>query len=602
MIVRTTDKRTISRFAVALVFFALCVSSCARRPDSGEAAERAVARTVAVETAYSDSEGSFFPMCEAEPMIAGADDEGKAQSEEPTIPIVVPKEIEPRYAFVEPMVRVRILGNASVIELSSKKEMVLEFGANSMKIEPGQRISFKPRSARVASRAYTVGIGTFKVHEYDQAMQLAETWKKDGYTVRLIKAGGQIVQADGSIADTTVYWVALGMFKERNAAERFRDKIINKGLSPWVIDESLVAARGNIEIADAKGDPRAYANSRITVTGDAPLKLFDVPFGRGFWDSGHREDRSYPAPLEIIVDEKGMLAAINEVKLEEYVKGVVPVEIRLSAHDEALKTQAVCARTEAVAKLGVQHVYDPYDFCASQHCQEYGGFARRTDRTNRAVDATRGQVLMCEGRLVDAVYSANCGGFTEHNELVWSSRPNPALRGVSDLYSNPESFDFPIPSKQIAKWLKSSPPAYCGDPRVASRNFRWKVKYTPKEMNGYVNKYRDAGAVKDIRVLQRGVSGRALKIMIVGNRDNIIVHKELEIRRLLGGLKSSMFIVETAWDSSGNPISFVFYGGGWGHGVGMCQAGVEGMALRGFKYPEILGHYYVKTEIRKQYE
>jgi len=305
----------------------------------------------------------------------------------------------------------------------------------------------------------------------------------------------------------------------------------------------------------------------------------------------------------VIIDKQGKLAVINEVKLEEYVKGVVPVEIRLAAPDEALKVQAVAARTEALAKLGIHHVFDPYDFCASQHCQEFGGLTRRTRRTSKAVDATRGQVLMSDGSLVDAVYSANCGGHTEHNDNVWSSRPDKSLRAVSDLFSNPEPFYFPMSESQLAKWLKHTPRAYCADAHNSDRkNFRWKVKYSAAKLNKIVNKHRNVGSVKDIRILRRGVSGRALRMKIVGSRDNAIINKELPIRKVLGGLKSSMFIVYIERDSSGKPESFFFRGGGWGHGVGMCQSGAEGMASRGFAYDKILAHYFSGTTFKTLYD
>ncbi|MBI5115113.1 SpoIID/LytB domain-containing protein [Candidatus Poribacteria bacterium] len=519
-----------------------------------------------------------------------------------TIPIVEPKKVEPRKEPVEPPVRVLILGNAQSIKVRSEGELVVSFGDELMRLQPGSSIQFKPRSARVSVRMYPVGVATFTASEYEKAMEYAEKWREDGYTVRVMKAGGPIVRPDGTTADTTVYWVALGSFKEKKTAQEFRQKLLDRGVSCWVIDESVIAPRANIELVDETGNPRAYADSRVIIGSKAPIKIANVPFGTGFWSSGNFEDRSYLSPLEIIADEKGTLAAINEVTLEEYVKGIVPVEIRLSAPDEALKAQAVAARTEAMAKLGIQHAFDPYDFCASQHCQEFGGLQRRTVRTDAAADATRGEALMSGGSLIDAVYSANCGGHTENNDSVWSSRPNAALRGVAELYSNPDRFQFPLTQSQLSKWLKQTPRSYCGDPRTGDMgNFRWKVKYTAAEMTEIANKSLNVGTVKDIRVLRRGVSGRALCVQVVGSRNTVTVTKELEIRRVLGKLKSSMFIVEVK-RSGGKPVSFTFYGGGWGHGVGMCQAGAEGMGLRGFNYHEILKHYFSGAEIKKLYD
>ncbi|GAB4334244.1 MAG: hypothetical protein Kow0099_06280 [Candidatus Abyssubacteria bacterium] len=603
-------RKVLFRLTVSLIAF-LCTISCTgpeRQQDIVTEEQEVIASDDFCAIPSIDDQ-----MAEVEPaldpsLMAVTPDEEQTETEiqsepEPAIPIVEPRKVEPRKAYVEPILRVKILGDSSAITVKGTKGLTLNFGENVMRVESGSRITFKPRSARISVHQYAVGVATFKGAEYDQALKAAEKWKKEGYTVRLIKAGGPLVQADGSITDTTLYWVALGKFKEQKAAEEFRDKLFRRGVSPWVIDESILNPRGNIELLDEHGTPLVYANSRVTVSSTAPITIMDVPFGAGFWGSGNREDRIFSGPIEIIVDQKGKLTAINELPLEEYVKGIVPVEIRLSAPDEALKAQAIAARTEALAKLGIQHLYDPFDFCASQHCQEFGGLTRCTARTDAAVEATRGKVLMYNNSLIDAVYSANCGGHTENNEDVWSSRPNQALRGVSDLYSNPDSFHFPLSGSQLALWLKQTPKAYCSDPRVGSKkNFRWKVRYSAKEMDAAVNRRRTFGSVKDIKVLRRGKSGRALQIKIVGNRDIAVINKELEIRRVLGGLKSSMFIIEISRDSSGRPTSFTFYGGGWGHGVGMCQAGAEGMALHGFKAPEILKHYFSNAEIKQLYE
>jgi SpoIID/LytB domain protein len=523
--------------------------------------------------------------------------------DEEDIPVIEPKKVEPRKAYIEPVIMIQVLGAASSIRIDCEEEFTLSFGSNIMTMRPGSEMTFRPRSAKVSIRSYSVGIGTFDTDEYEDARTLAELWKKKGYTVRIIKAGGPLVQADGTISDTTIYWVALGRFRDERSAGKFKDKMFSWGISAWVIDESLLGPRGNIEAVGKNGRARIYADSRISITSEAPIRIHNVPFGQGFWSSGKSEDRRYDGPLEIIVDKRGKLAALNQVSMEEYIKGVVPVEIRLSAHDEALKTQAVAARTETTSKLGIKHLYDPFDFCASQHCQEFGGLTRRTSRTDAAVDATRGQVLMRNADLVEAVYSANCGGHTEHNDLVWSSRPNASLRGVSDLHDNPRAFRSPIPSSQLRTWVTTVPRAYCSDSRVGAKGkFRWAMKYSQRSLKKTINKHRRVGNIKDIVILKRGVSGRAIKMKIVGDRDVAIINKELQIRRVLGGLKSSMFIVDIARDSSGAATSFTFRGGGWGHGVGMCQSGAEGMALRDFSYSEILGHYFAETEIKTLYD
>jgi len=403
-------------------------------------------------------------------------------------------------------------------------------------------------------------------------------------------------------ADYPAFSVTLGSFKKMEDAEQFKNKMNSWGLSAWIIDESVLDPKGNIEIVDSVGSIKAYADSHVSVVGDKPIEILNVPFGQGFWSSGNCENRTYNSPLELLIDEKGALAVINFVSLEEYVKGIVPVEIRLNAPDEALKAQAISARTEALNKLGIKHVFDPYDYCASQHCQEFGGLTRCTARTDAAVEATRGLVLMRDGELIDAVYSANCGGHTENNENVWSGNPEKALRGVSELYTNPDSFDSPVPEAQMASWLKATPRAYCADPRAGGdKCFRWNASFSAREMNAAVNNLYKVGTVKDIKVLKRGVSGRVLRMKIIGSRDNVVIYKELQIRHALGKVKSTMFLVDIKRDASGEPVSFHFRGGGWGHGVGLCQAGAEGMALQGFSCSSILKHYFSGVEIKRLY-
>ena len=104
---------------------------------------------------------------------------------------------------------------------------------------------------------------------------------------------------------------------------------------------------------------------------------------------------------------------------------------RASSPPEALKAQAVAARNELLAKIGTRHLTDPYRLCSSQHCQVYAGAGHEDARATAAVQATRGELLVRDdgGGLVDAVYSASCGGHTEDNDNVWGGAPDPSLRG-----------------------------------------------------------------------------------------------------------------------------------------------------------------------------
>src|SRR5205823_11611267 len=153
------------------------------------------------------------------------------------------------------------------------------------------------------------------------------------------------------------------------------------------------------------------------------------------------ELRDYPGRLYASADAEGKLALVAALPMERLVKGVVPSEIFSKAHPEARKAQADTARGEVLAKVGARHLGDPYLLCAEQHCQVYRGVSAETAATDRAVDETRGEALFSRvpakgvlgetargevSRLVDSVYSAVCGGFTENNDAVWGGPPDPS--------------------------------------------------------------------------------------------------------------------------------------------------------------------------------
>jgi len=150
--------------------------------------------------------------------------------------------------------------------------------------------------------------------------------------------------------------------------------------------------------------------SLMTYGAHAPFLASRPPQGE-FW--GRQEDRSYRGVIEVKAFAS-KVKAVNALSMEEYLYGVVPSEMSASWPLEALKAQAIAARSEAIHKLG-RHKEDGYDFCAEVHCQSYSGVERETAQTNMAVDETRGQVLCFEGKPIDAVYSSCCGGHTQDN-------------------------------------------------------------------------------------------------------------------------------------------------------------------------------------------
>jgi stage II sporulation protein D len=305
--------------------------------------------------------------------------------------------------------------------------------------------------------------------------------------------------------------------------------------------------------------------------------------------------------LVFTVDARGTLAVVNEVALEDLLRGLVPAEIFAAAPMEALKAQAVTARGEVLAKVGTRHLADPYLLCSEQHCAVYRGRSGEAPSTNAAVEATRGQALFSQqGRLVDSVYSAVCGGHTEDNEAVWGGVPDPSLRGRPDLLETVDRL--PSARTEPAAFLRADLPAACRKSRFAQPGrYRWEKRFTQAELDALLSPL-GLGSIRALQVVERGVSGRALLLSISGEHGATELRGELNIRRTFGMLNSSFFVVSTERDADGAPTAWLLHGGGWGHGVGMCQTGAIGRADAGEDFRAILRHYFNGAEVARIYE
>jgi SpoIID/LytB domain protein len=334
-------------------------------------------------------------------------------------------------------------------------------------------------------------------------------------------------------------------------------------------------------------------------SGGGSLIIKKIDYARGFaW--GGIEDRQYRGRIEITSLSSGF-KLINEVNIEEYLYSVVPSEMMISFPGEALKAQAVIARSYALYRMQYIHPHekDGYDLCDSQHCQVYKGASNEWKKSSLAVDKTRGQVLYYNGKVAHPLYHSNCGGHTQSSKDLAGWGTAEYLTGIFD---GPDDLHFPESLPELESWIKSSPEAYCNitasgrDPE-----FRW-FRLVPADLlQEKIRRQKDIGNIRDILVIKRNPAGYVHSVKIIGTRDSIIVKKEHLIRRLLGigPLRSNLFWVDTKYNDKGFPEEFTIYGGGWGHGVGLCQSGSAGMAKRGLSYKEILEHYYKGTVIEE---
>lgn len=342
------------------------------------------------------------------------------------------------------------------------------------------------------------------------------------------------------------------------------------------------------------------------------------------------DGKKYRGIIGFYIIEDYKLVTVNRLDIESYLYGVVPNEISPSWFEEAIKAQAIAARTYAVSHISSNTNYG-YHMVDNQNNQVYGGYESEYENSNKAVDDTAGKMIYYDDNLINAYFHSTSGGKTENSENVWTYSL-PYAKGVDDEYSNISPY---------TTWIKDADQQYIIDNLVE---------------DGY-----DVNKIYDIRITKKSENNRALEVLIETDNEEIFFEKE-SIRRVLGYsfLLSTWFDVESnnkkafisvnkdnteqvtenledtkvivkddyydnlygknmisakgiyqidseAVSCIGNksieetttyPYEFYFDGRGWGHGIGMSQYGAKQMAIEGFTHEEILKHYYYGVEIK----
>jgi len=361
----------------------------------------------------------------------------------------------------------------------------------------------------------------------------------------------------------------------------------------WTIQ---IHADGSAEIADSRGQPRATFRDRVLLrladrnTGTTIINTLSYSPGTPW---GGMSDREFRGDFEIVTDKKSRrLIVINIVTVEEYLYGVLAAEMPVAWPLEALKAQAVMARNVGVLRSRSLRLHKKftYDLCDDQHCQVYAGVGVESEKVRTAVDATRGRLLMFNGQLCHTVFSSNCGGMTQRGsqagwgDVAYWTAVSDARAGVR-LPSSPWEW---------RRFIQQQPDVYCAASQYVSHGeYRW-VRIIPADLIAEkVAGKRRIGRVRQIHVVKRATSGRVQRVRIIGSKSEIILTREFEIRKYLGlnSLRSTMFAVDTIVRDS-KAQAFIFYGAGWGHGVGFCQSGASGRAEDGASFEEILSGYF----------
>ena len=377
------------------------------------------------------------------------------------------------------------------------------------------------------------------------------------------------------------------------------------------------------------------AKTPSTMFAEPSFILYGVTIGVDFhWE--RQVTQEFAGRLKFITDG-GKVTAVNEIGVEDYLLSVISSEMKSSAGLEFLKAHSVISRSWVMAQIlnrkksvagflpceaphnvaelvtmldckageGKEESYDTeyikwfdhddhkvFDVCADDHCQRYQGLTMAVGETVRkAIDQTWGLVLKSGGEICDARFSKCCGGRMELFSTCWEDKDYPYLQALPDTPDEKPGGD-PFCDATDEKILSQ----VLNDYDLETKDFyRWTVEYSRNEVSDLIRTRSgiDFGTIQELIPIVRGPSGRIKRLRVVGSKREMIIGKELIIRKWLSlsHLKSSAFTV--IW----NGDKLTLKGSGWGHGVGLCQIGAAVMASKGYCFQAILGHYYPGSEL-----
>ncbi|MEL7086036.1 MAG: SpoIID/LytB domain-containing protein [Cyanobacteria bacterium J06597_1] len=316
--------------------------------------------------------------------------------------------------------------------------------------------------------------------------------------------------------------------------------------------------------------------------------------------------RVYGGDLVVQPNTFGTYTVVNNVPIETYLRGVVPHEIGPGAPYEAIRAQAILARTYALQN---RHRFAPdnYELCADTQCQVYRGLSETISEADRAIVSTAGQVLTYDGQLVDAVYSSTSGGMTADFTHIWDGEPRPYLQSLPDtLLQNPPVGTLDLSRddhfRQFLGWRSGFNEA------GVSNYFRWRLdqplgkltdnlRENQKYLGIAIPPYEE---IVGLEIIERSPSGRVQAMRLdLRQRDGNLTSVTLRKDEILLGLRAtySLLFAIDPMHTDGDLSGYRFIGGGLGHGVGMSQYGSYTLARRGLSAINILSFYYPGTAI-----
>jgi len=389
---------------------------------------------------------------------------------------------------------------------------------------------------------------------YESALKQAENLKEKGY------------EAQVAYPKNWEVWIPIGeTMPNKELSYKLFEKFYKSSIIPFLVTEySQHKLQGPVFISSSE-----------------EIRINGINFGKKFY---------------LAKDSYGTWTLIQKIKFDDYLKGVLPYEIGVTSPLEALKAQAVIARTWALYNSERFNI-DQYHLCTNTQCQVYKPPKLKYKNVNKAIKDTSNLIITYKNKPINAFYHASNGGISASASESWQIDDyfyfNPMIDGSDSLK---KLFKLPIKNEdELKNFLEIADKQLYGDKHSL---FRWEKKISSEIILNNLIKNQlieNKSDFIDLDILDRGSSGRVIKLAIKLKKSNksIVLVKD-DIRRILNFLPSNLFTINKLNDNL-----WSFKGGGFGHGVGLSQSGAIEMAELGFTYEQILNHYYQRTKIKK---
>ncbi|WP_017712327.1 SpoIID/LytB domain-containing protein [Prochlorothrix hollandica] len=408
---------------------------------------------------------------------------------------------------------------------------------------------------------------------FESAEDSGNQWRSRGIEVELAQPGTWQVWAKGDVYSTPLLRrLLVENLKQQGFTEPYLDSQVLTAVprSSWIVN--------------------GYRYTRDLLTIDSGFDRIQV------------NQELYPGSLHLQPNSYGTYTLVNQVNIEDYLRGVVPHEIGSAAPQAAVEAQAILARTYALRNLR-RFAIDDYELCADTQCQVYWGWDGTVERVDRAIAATQGLVLTYDNELVDAVYSSTTGGVTAAFGDVWNGKPRPYLQPVVDAVPSP--WDLDQRSLTDEQNLRAFINLTQGFNEGGWRYFRWRVQSPLATLNQDLKTYLQGQkhplanfkTIQGLAVVQRSRSGRVQQLQVQTDIGTLILEKD-EIIRSFSAPNSILFYLEPYTQANGSLGGYTFIGGGLGHGVGLSQTGSYRLAELGWSSRQILAFYYTQTQVQ----